>query len=344
MPDLEERTEQPTPRRREKAKEKGSVPRSRELISMFGTAGIFLFLYLAGDHSIDSIFYLIKYVLGSLHEKDIIFVANFAFPKMVSVLIPFLIIPFVFAVFTGVLQGGFVLKPLGFEIERLNPLNGLSRIFSLSGFFELLKSVFKFAVGGVLFFYIVKKSLHLLPSVPVMSLPEIVAFSLKFIARMVLIVFIVFLALALIDYLIERWRFERSIKMTRYELKEEMKEHEGDPLIKSRIKSIQRELARKRMMQEVPKATVVITNPAHLAVALMYRKNETPAPKVIAKGAGLIADKIKEIARKHSIPIIEDKPLAQALYKLEIGSTIPEELYRAVARILAYLYRIGRIV
>jgi flagellar biosynthetic protein FlhB len=171
-----------------------------------------------------------------------------------------------------------------------------------------------------------------------------VAFSLKFIARVVLVVFIVFLALALIDYLIERWRFERSIKMTRYELKEEMKEHEGDPLVKSRIKSIQRELARKRMMQEVPKATVVITNPAHLAVALMYRKNETPAPKVIAKGAGLVADKIKEIARKHSIPIVEDKPLAQALYKLEIGSTIPEELYRAVARILAYLYRIGRIV
>jgi flagellar biosynthetic protein FlhB len=344
MPDFEERTEQATPRRREKAREKGSVPRSRELISMFGTGGIILFLYFAGGSFIKNAFYLTQYLLSSLHEKDIITVMNFAFPKMMSILMPFWMVPFIFVIFAGALQGGFVFKPLGFEFERINPLGGLKKIFSLSGLFELLKSVFKFLIGGALFYYIVKKSIKVIPFTSVMNLQEITTFSVRFIAKAVITVFIVFLVLALIDYIIERWRFERSIRMTRQELKEEMKEYEGDPLIKSRIKSIQKELARKRMMQEVPKATVVITNPTHIAVALMYRKDETPAPKVIAKGVGFIAEKIKEIARKHGIPVVEDKPLAQALYKLNIGSTIPEELYRAVARILAYIYKVRKAI
>lgn len=344
MTDFEERTEQATPRRREKAREKGSVPRSRELISMFGTGGIILFLYFAGDYFIKNAFYLTQYILSSIHEKDVGAVMNYAFLKMVSLLMPFWIVPFVFALLGVALQGGFVFKPLDFELERVNPLSGLKKIFSLSGLFELLKSAFKLLVGGCLFYYIVKKSIKVLPFTPAISLQDITAFSVRFIAQAVITAFIVFLVLALIDYIIERWRFERSIRMTRQELKEEMKEYEGDPLIKSRIKSIQKELARKRMMQEVPKATVVITNPIHIAVALMYKKDETPAPKVIAKGAGFVAEKIREIARKQGIPVVEDKPLAQALYKLTIGSAIPEELYRAVAKILAYIYRVRKVI
>jgi flagellar biosynthetic protein FlhB len=132
--------------------------------------------------------------------------------------------------------------------------------------------------------------------------------------------------------------FERSIRMTKEEIRQEFKESEGDPLIKSRVRSLQKEMARRRMMQELPKATVVITNPTHLAVALRYTRDEMSAPKVIAKGAGFIAERIKEVAREHGIPLVEDKPLARALSKLKVGSFIPEELYRAVARILAYIY------
>lgn len=128
--------------------------------------------------------------------------------------------------------------------------------------------------------------------------------------------------------------------MTREEVKQEYKETEGDPIVKSRIRSIQRELARRRMMQEVPKATVVITNPTHLAIALRYEKEAMAAPLVVAKGAGYIAEKIKEIAKIHRVPIIEDKPLAKALYKLDIDTFIPPELYKAVAKILAYIYKL----
>jgi flagellar biosynthetic protein FlhB len=145
--------------------------------------------------------------------------------------------------------------------------------------------------------------------------------------------------MGLVDYILQRWQFERSIKMSTEEIKEEAKESEGNPMIKSRIKGIQREMARRRMMQDIPKATVVITNPTHLAVALQYDGKTMAAPKVIAKGADVIAGRIREVARQHSIPIVEDKPLARLLFKLELDTVIPEELYRAVARILAYIQK-----
>jgi flagellar biosynthetic protein FlhB len=149
------------------------------------------------------------------------------------------------------------------------------------------------------------------------------------------------MVLAGLDYLFQRWSHEKSLRMTKQELKEESKMTEGDPLIKSRIRTIQRQLARRRMMAEVPKADVIITNPTHLAVALLYKGREMEAPKVVAKGAGEIAERIKEIGRSHQIPIVENKPLAQALYKtVDLGQTIPSTLYQMVADILAYVYRL----
>jgi flagellar biosynthetic protein FlhB len=151
---------------------------------------------------------------------------------------------------------------------------------------------------------------------------------------------LVIFALAALDYIFQRWSFEKSLRMTKQEIREEFKQTEGDPLIKSRIRSVQRDLARKRMMAEVPKADVIITNPSHLAVALHYKVREMKAPKVLAKGAGLIAEKIKEIGQAHRIPTVENKPLAQILYKtVDVGETIPSALYQAVAEILAYVYR-----
>jgi flagellar biosynthetic protein FlhB len=144
-----------------------------------------------------------------------------------------------------------------------------------------------------------------------------------------------------VDYLFQFWSFERSIRMSRQELKEETKQTEGDPLIRSRIRSLQRSLARRRMMSDVPKADVVITNPTHLAVALMYRSETMGAPVVVAKGAGMIAEKIREIARMNQIPVLENKPLARTLFKgVHIGAPIPSNLYKAVAEILAYVYQL----
>jgi flagellar biosynthetic protein FlhB len=151
------------------------------------------------------------------------------------------------------------------------------------------------------------------------------------------------LGLAVFDYAWQRWQFEKSLRMTKQEIKEENKAQEGDPHIKARIRSIMREMARKRMMQDVPKATVVVTNPTHLAIALVYRREDMVAPQVIAKGAGYVAERIKAMAQAHAIPLVENKPLAQQLFKtVEIGGIIPEGLYKAVAEILAYVYRLEK--
>jgi flagellar biosynthetic protein FlhB len=153
------------------------------------------------------------------------------------------------------------------------------------------------------------------------------------------------IVLAALDYIFQRWTYEKNLRMTKREVQEEFKQVEGDPQIKSRIRSIQRELARKRMMAEVPKADVIITNPTHLAVALHYRKEEMTAPRVVAKGAGFIAEKIREIAAAHKIPLVENKPLAQALYRtVELGQTIPSNLYQVVADVLAHVYRMKKKV
>jgi flagellar biosynthetic protein FlhB len=175
-----------------------------------------------------------------------------------------------------------------------------------------------------------------LSDMPIKSaITELTAVIFKMGIRAAILLFI----LAASDYAYQRWEHERNLRMTKQEVKEEMKQSEGDPLVKARIRSIQREIAARRMMQEVPKADVIITNPVHLAIALKYDMNSDSAPKICAKGARLIAERIKTIAREHNIPIIEDKPLAQMLYKLELGSEIPVALYKAVAEILARILR-----
>lgn len=336
---FEERTEQATPRRRQKAREQGQVPRSRELISIAATGGIIIGFYLTGDYFIKNISDLTKGLLSLQYGKEPFTVMRYASSEMFLLLAPFFIISLSFVLLSGFSQGGFVMRPIVPDLERINPIGGLKRLFSLTGLTDTLKSLFKFATGGILFYAVIKSSIDLLPLTMAMGVRESWKVSSSLISKAVIYGFSTFFTIAVIDYILERWRFERSIRMTRQELKEEHRETEGDPLIKSRIRSIQREIARRRMMQEVPKATVVITNPTHIAVALLYRKEDMDAPKVIAKGAGLIAERIKEIAISHNIPVVEDKPLARSLYKLKIGSFIPEELYRAVARVLAHIYR-----
>lgn len=340
MAEFQEKTEKATPRRKQKAREKGQIARSRELISMASTAGMVLMFYFSGNTFMSRIEEMMRKLLGFQYGRNPEIAMKYALSEMMWILMPFLAIAFTFALFAGALQGGLVLKPLSMELERLNPLGGIKRLFSTTGLVELLKSLFKFIVGGFVMYLVLKNLMNFLPFASSLEVQEITSVTGRILLKAILIIFLIFFIFAVLDYFYQRWSFERSLKMTREEVKQEFKENEGDPIVKSRIKSIQRELARKRMMQEVPKATVVITNPTHLAVALKYVKDDMAAPLVIAKGAGYIAEKIKEIARNHRIPIIEDKPLARALYKLEIDTFIPPELYRAVAKIIAYIYKL----
>ncbi|MDA8168185.1 MAG: flagellar biosynthesis protein FlhB [Nitrospiraceae bacterium] len=342
MPEFGEKTEQATPKRKQKARESGQVARSRELISMTSMAGVMLVFYFAGGTVMRNLALSTGRFLSLEYGRDPLTVMRAASYQIFTLMAPFLGISFVFALATGFAQGGLVLKPLSVNVDKLNPVNGFTRIFSKTGLVELVKSLFKFSLGGAIFYFIIKKALAVLPYTAALDIRDTERIGISLISKSVLYAFGAFFVIAIADYIAERWNFGRSIRMTKDEIKEEYKETEGDPAIKARIKSLQREMARKRMMQDVPKATVVITNPTHLAVALFYKNKETAAPKVIAKGAGVIAEKIKEVAREHGIPVVEDKPVARALFKLEIGSYIPEELYKAVAGILAFIYKLKR--
>lgn len=342
MAEFEERTEQATPRKRQKAREKGQIPRSRELISIAASAGIFLGFFLVGERLLRRSSEIVEGMFLFQYGREPLEILKKSMIEAFLMLTPLLVVATGMALLAGFLQGGFVLRSVEFDIERINPVSGMKRLFSLRGLFEFLKGLLKFLIGALVLYLVIKNSIPSLSAMAISGFEDIQKQSISLIKSSTITVFMTFLGIAFLDYLYERFSFERSIRMTRQELKEEFRETEGDPLIKARIRSVQRELAKKRMLSEVPRATVVVTNPVHLAVALLYKKEEMPAPKVVAKGAGVIAEKIKEIARSHGVPIYEDRALARSLYKLKIDSYIPEELYKAVAKILAYIYRLQR--
>lgn len=338
MPDFEERTEQATPQKRQKAREKGQVPRSRELTSIFVSFIIFLALSLYGSKIIFDLKIVMKDVFNNLYKRDVSVLLNSVFFEMAFLLFPLLLTAMAIGIIVSIAQGGFVIKSMELEFDKLNPVNGFRKIFSSHNLVELLKSLLKIIVGGIIFYIVIKKVVFEVPNLIRLDFNTLINQSFFYLSKTTQYILFSFLVLAGMDYGLQYWLFEKSLRMTKQEIREEFKEQEGDPLVKSRIRSLQREMAQRRMMQDVAKATVVITNPTHLAVALKYSK-ELQAPKVVAKGAELIAEKIKEIAKKNSVPIIEDKPLARALYKLEIGDYIPKELYRAVAKIIAFIYK-----
>ncbi|RJQ55757.1 MAG: flagellar biosynthesis protein FlhB [Nitrospiraceae bacterium] len=342
--EFQEKTERATPRKRQKAREKGQILQSKDLVSMAATGGILMVFYIGGKYMLLDMSTLTGGILSMRYGTDPIEVTRIAFLHGAKILLPFFITAMALVIFTSVVQSGWSIKPFKFDFEKVNPLGKIKSFFSLSGLTDLLKSILKFTVGGWVVYYVLKNDLKALPSLSAMELPALVKVSGGMLARAVGIAFFYYLVVAFVSFLLEKWQYEKSLRMTKQEVKEEHKEMEGDPMIKSRIRSIQKETARKRMMQEVPKATVVITNPTHLAIALRYEDRKMFAPKIIAKGAGVVAEKIKEIAAEHGVPIVEDKPLARALFKHEIDTFIPEELYVAVARILAYIYKIkGKI-
>jgi len=236
---------------------------------------------------------------------------------------------------------GFVLsaEPLVPRLDRLNPLEGLKRIFSRRSAVELLKSTVKVIVIGYVLFNSLKEIWPLFPLMMDMELYQAAKTMLRFIYNVGIKTSIALIILSLFDYLYQFYEYETSLMMSKEDIKEEFKETEGNPQIKSRIRQIQRQIARSRMLSDVKKADVVITNPTHLAIALLYDSSIKPAPIVVAKGQDYLAQKIKEIAQEYDIPIVENKPLAQILYKsVEIGDVIPEDLYQAVAEILAFVY------
>jgi flagellar biosynthetic protein FlhB len=249
----------------------------------------------------------------------------------------------VIGLISNVAQVGFYFstEALAPKWSKLNPLHGIKNIFfSRRSAVEMSKGLAKMILIGLVSYFtldsLLSDSLQLVDA----DAQAVVTYMAKGALAVGFKASAVMLVLAGFDYAFQRFEYERNLRMTKQEVKDEYKMLEGDPQIKSRIRTIQRQIAYKRMMTDVPKADVVVTNPTHLALALKYDGVKMTAPKVVAKGADLIAQKIKEIAKQHHVPIVEDKPLAQALYKaVDIGEEVPEQLFQAVAQVLAYIYR-----
>ncbi|MDZ4676119.1 MAG: flagellar biosynthesis protein FlhB [Oligoflexia bacterium] len=349
---LEERSEEATTQRREDFRKQGQVAQSREVTSilvLIGVASVFYFMsrqFLLEIQSLFSLAFTEQFVAAARHG-DILPPLKLAFIKGGMIVLPVFAITIVMGIGATVLQIGFLTAwdHINFDIERLNPITGFTKIFNMRSIVEGIKSVIKIAVVGITAYFIVKNEIAFSPQLVQMSTAQILVYMGTVVFKLIGGICILMAFVAALDYGYLRWDLEKRMRMTKQEIKEEFKQREGDPLIKSRIKRIQRELSQRRMMEEVPKADVIITNPTHIAIALKYDRVAMAAPVMVAKGADFIAEKIKEVARKHNIPIVENKPLARNMFKnIKLGHPIPRSLYNAVAEVLAYVYRIkGKI-
>ena len=345
---FEDKTEKATPKKREEARKKGEVAKSRELPSVAVLLASLITLTIFGSFMYTHIQTVMResFSLPILKEVNIPEFMVFV-EKMITIFIltlsPILAAIFITAVLSNIMQVGFMLtgESIRPKLSRLNPIKGFGRLFSKQSFMELFKSLLKLAIVSIVAYLTVRaemKNVYLLGD---MEFNSIVAYILLTIFKIFIRCALAMIFLVAIDYAFQKWDFEKRLKMSKKEVKDEFKRTEGDPLIKSRIRSIQMQMARKRMMQDVPKADVVITNPTSLALALKYDSSVMGAPKLLAKGAGEIAKRIRELAEKHDIPVVENKDLAQSIYSLvEIGQEIPPALYEAVAEVLAYIYKL----
>lgn len=344
-----EKTEEATQARRDEFRKRGQIANTKELGSGLILLTAFVVIYLAGQFFLREIFELFELSYGSnlsaaAREESFKSVLIVALKKFVFLFFPLGLIAMVIGVMSSFFQIGIlnVENALEPDLNKINPMSGLQRLFSLKALVEGLKSLVKISMVIYLIYYILSKDIVSIANLMDFSAREMLEFIGQKTSQLIGVVAMLMIVIAAADYFYQRWDLEKQMMMTKQEVREEIKSREGDPLIKSRVRRIQRDIANRRMMQEVPKADVIITNPTHIAVALKYSEN-LPAPQLIAKGGDLMAEKIKAIAREHGVPIVENKPLARAIFKtLEIGQVIPRELFVAVAEVLSYVYKLKK--
>jgi len=343
------RTEKATPKRRKKARDEGNVPRSTELgkaVSIL--AGVLILRFLIGflDKNIrETYLYFLRQSFSlELTRENVYHIFLYSSKQIGLMVLPIMLFVFLISLLVTRAQVGplWTTKPLTPKFKNFNIIQGLKKIFvNIQTLINLTKSVLQAFFVGLAPYLVLKSELteNILPLFYA-SVSDIAAYILNTGFKVTGYALVPMLLIGVADLIYTRWDYEENLKMTKEEVKDERKQAEGDPQIKSKQKRKMLKVMQQRMLQEVPNADVVITNPTHIAVALAYNPLKAPAPIVLAKGANKMAEKIKEVARKHNVPIKENKPLAWALYKsVEIGETIPEELYRAVAAVLAQLYK-----
>ncbi|HUV49839.1 MAG TPA: flagellar biosynthesis protein FlhB [Anaerolineae bacterium] len=342
----QERTERATPKKREKARKQGQVAKSREVASVAVLLACLVFFWFGSSALVEKMMAFTRWSLaqaGEFHVNcdNIQHLSTNLVYKIFAMLFPLLTTAFSMALLANYMQVGFVLSAESVQpkLSKIDPIKGFQKLFSIRSLVELAKSIFKISIVGFVAYVTIKGEIENFIPLPDQSVWGILIYIGWVAFKIILRVCLVLIILAVLDYIYQKWEYEKNLKMSKQEVKDEFRQAEGDPLVKAKIKRLQRDAARKRMMASVPEADVVITNPTHLAVALSYDQTSTSAPKVVAKGAGFIAENIKDIARKNNVPIVDNKPLARVLYKkVEVDEMIPANLYRAVAEVLAFVY------
>ncbi len=342
-----EKTEAPSAKRREDFRKKGQVAQSKEV----QTAALFTIIVLFWTFYLPFFWKkLTELVLAlwqsagefTITSSSVVNLAFFLSKETALMLAPLFLLVILIGFFSTFFQIGWLLtaQPLTPDFNKLNPVTGAARFFSKKSLIEVVKSLLKVMLVGYIGYSTIFNNFE----EALILVDTSIGTTIAYIARTALVVFAkicaILIFIAFLDFVFVKYEMEEKMKMTKQELKEEFKESEGDPHIKAQIRAIQQEMARKRMMSDVPQADVIVTNPTHVSVAIKYDADEMDAPIILAKGTDLVAMKIREIARKNDVPIVENPPVARFLLKIDIGEHIPEELFKAVAEILAYVYSI----
>jgi flagellar biosynthesis protein FlhB len=347
-----EKTEKATPKKRSDARKKGQVAKSQDVNTAIGIIAVFMFLLFAGSYLFEIVTRLFRHsfqelMLLDLTEENIQTLFIYVLKEMAVFLGPIMLVALIAGVASNYAQVGilFSTESIQMKLEKIDPIKGFKRIFSMRSVVEFLKSILKISFVGVITYFVLMNRMDEILILSQKSIGAALATLGSLTIQMGLFAGGALLFLGLLDYLYQKYDFEKSIRMSKQDIKDEYKNSEGDPHIKGKIKQKQREMAMSRMMQEVPKADVIITNPTHYAIALKYDENKSDAPFVVAKGVDFMAQKIKYIAKENDVIMVENRPLARALYsQTEIGDSIPEEFFKAVAEILAYVYKTKKII
>ncbi len=346
-----EKTEKATPKKRQDARKKGQVLKSQDVSAAFLLLISFIF-----------IFFYAKFIYERLHNLTEDFLVNDIFTEISSIeialeiysemliemafmILPVMVVALIAGVGANYIQFGFLFttETLKLDLKKMDPIKGIKKIISMRAIINLVKSLLKVTFIGTVTTAVIIIFLEDVLTLGFHTPAEILGTVAFLSGIMGLVAAVVLILIAVIDYFYERFEYEKNLKMSKQDIKDEHKNAEGDPLIKSKIKQRQREMAMRRMMQEIPSADVVITNPTHYAIALKYDEDSMEAPKVVAKGTDFIAQKIKLIAKEHDVMMVENRPLARAMYdQVEIGDQVPEQFFKTVAEILAYVYRMKR--
>jgi flagellar biosynthetic protein FlhB len=342
-----ENTEQATPRKLDEAREKGQVAKSKEIPSAAIILATIVVFYFFGVSILGNLLelsrgFFIDSATMEITASSVATILKRSAFGVFLVMMPFMILPIV-GLAANIMHIGFIFsaEPLVPKFSKVNPWEGLKRLFSPSTGVELIKNLLKLIVMGYLVYTVLNGEVRNFGQLAVAETNSMLVYLARTSLSILIKTSFVIVIIAVLDFAFQRWEWARNLKMSKHEVKEEFKDTEGQPLVKARIKTLQRQIAMQRMMHEVPEATVVVTNPKRYAIAIKYVQGEMEVPVVVAKGAGIIAQNIRELAKENGVPLVENKPLARTLWKLvEIGSEVPHTLFQAIAEVLAFVYKL----